>query len=131
MTNISKERRAFSNWVSTQATAMTACSRALMLRIVSVILLAIASVCITEAAEYQTLSDGTKIRWAAYAADHLPAIKTVVLLQGRASFLEKHNEIIRDLNRHGFTVYAFDWPGQGGSDRFVNHPQMVTVHGGE
>lgn len=45
---------------------------------------------------------------------------TVCLLQGRAEFIEKYYETIGDLRRRGFAVVAFDWRGQGESQRRID-----------
>lgn len=42
---------------------------------------------------------------------------TVVILQGRAEYIEKYFETVRDLRVRGFAVATFDWRGQGLSDR--------------
>jgi lysophospholipase len=42
---------------------------------------------------------------------------TVVVLQGRAEYIEKYFETVRDLRARGFAVAALDWRGQGLSDR--------------
>jgi lysophospholipase len=42
---------------------------------------------------------------------------TVVVLQGRAEYIEKYFETVRDLRARGFAVATFDWRGQGLSDR--------------
>jgi lysophospholipase len=52
---------------------------------------------------------------------------TVTLLQGRAEFIEKYYETIRDLRARGFAVVAFDWRGQGESDRRVDDPHKGHV----
>ena len=39
------------------------------------------------------------------------------MLQGRAEFIEKYFETVRDLRARGFAVATFDWRGQGLSDR--------------
>ena len=52
---------------------------------------------------------------------------TVTLLQGRAEFIEKYYETIRDLRGRGFAVVAFDWRGQGDSDRRVDDPHKGHV----
>jgi lysophospholipase len=44
---------------------------------------------------------------------------TVVLLNGRAEFIEKYFEVIGDLIRRRFAVVTFDWRGQGLSDRLL------------
>jgi lysophospholipase len=44
----------------------------------------------------------------------------VVVLQGRAEFIEKYFETVRDLRARGFAVTTFDWRGQGLSDRALS-----------
>lgn len=44
---------------------------------------------------------------------------TVCLFQGRAEFVEKYYEVVRDLRARGFAVATFDWRGQGRSQRAV------------
>jgi lysophospholipase len=52
---------------------------------------------------------------------------TVCLLQGRAEFIEKYFEVVSELRRRGFAVVAFDWRGQGGSDRPLANPRKGHV----
>jgi lysophospholipase len=60
--------------------------------------------------------DGVNLRFARW--DPPPGRKgTVVLLQGRAEYIEKYFETARDLRARGFAVATFDWRGQGLSDR--------------
>lgn len=60
--------------------------------------------------------DGVSLRFARWAPP--PGRKgTVVILQGRAEFIEKYFETVRDLRARGFAVATFDWRGQGLSDR--------------
>src|ERR1700691_609509 len=60
--------------------------------------------------------DGVTLRFARFAPP--PGRKgTVVLLQGRAEYIEKYFETVRDLRARGFAVATFDWRGQGLSDR--------------
>jgi lysophospholipase len=59
--------------------------------------------------------DGVNLRYARWAPP--PGRKgTVVVLQGRAEFIEKYFETVRDLRTRGFAVATFDWCGQGLSD---------------
>jgi lysophospholipase len=63
-----------------------------------------------------TTPDGISLRFARF--DPPPGRKgTVVLLQGRAEYIEKYLETVRDLRARGFAVATFDWRGQGLSDR--------------
>src|SRR3954447_11929703 len=60
--------------------------------------------------------DGVSLRFARWAPP--PGRKgTVCLFQGRSEFIEKYFETVRDLRARGFAVAAFDWRGQGLSDR--------------
>jgi len=64
-------------------------------------------------------SDGVNLRFARWAPP--PGRKgTVVVLQGRAEFIEKYFETVRDLRARGFAVTTFDWRGQGLSDRALS-----------
>jgi len=47
--------------------------------------------------------------------------RAVVVLQGRTESMFKYAEWIYDLHRLGFTVFAFDFRGQGHSDHLVAH----------
>lgn len=51
---------------------------------------------------------------------------TVVVLPGRAEFIEKYAETLTDLVDWGFAAAILDWRGQGGSDRFL--PQRDRGH---
>jgi lysophospholipase len=63
--------------------------------------------------------DGVNLRFARWAP---PAGRkgTVVVLQGRAEYIEKYFETVRDLRARGFAVATFDWRGQGLSDRALS-----------
>jgi lysophospholipase len=63
--------------------------------------------------------DGVNLRFARWAPP--PGRKgTVVVLQGRAEYIEKYFETVRDLRARGFAVATFDWRGQGLSDRALS-----------
>lgn len=51
----------------------------------------------------------------------------MLLLNGRAEFMEKHLETVRELNQRGADVYSLDWRGQGGSTRLLLNPQKGHV----
>lgn len=51
----------------------------------------------------------------------------IVILEGRASFLEKQQDLIREFNKRGFNVWAFDFRGQGGSVNLINDSQKSHV----
>jgi lysophospholipase len=44
---------------------------------------------------------------------------TVVILNGRADFVERYFETMGDLQSRGYHVAGFDWRGQGGSQRLL------------
>ena len=59
-----------------------------------------------------TTPDGVELRFARWAPP--PGRKgTVCLFQGRAEFIEKYFETVRDLRARGFAVATLDWRGQG------------------
>ena len=63
--------------------------------------------------------DGVLIRYARWAPP--PGRKgTVCVFQGRAEFIEKYFEVVRDLRARGFAVATFDWRGQGLSERLLS-----------
>jgi lysophospholipase len=55
-----------------------------------------------------------------------PLRGTVVVLPGRAEFIEKYSDILGELPAWGFAGAILDWRGQGGSDRFL--PQRDRGH---
>jgi lysophospholipase len=66
--------------------------------------------------------DGTSLRYARWTATTGPSRGTVVVLPGRAEFIEKYFETIADLRRRGFSVAIMDLRGQGGSQRALDNP---------
>jgi lysophospholipase len=70
--------------------------------------------------------DGVSIR---YARWHPPPGRkgTVCLFQGRAEFIEKYFETVRELRTRGFAVATIDWRGQGGSARSLADPRKGHV----
>jgi lysophospholipase len=61
-------------------------------------------------------ADGVALRFARWPAP--PGHKgTVCVFHGRAEFIEKYFESVRELQARGFTVATLDWRGQGLSDR--------------
>src|SRR5262244_4028329 len=70
--------------------------------------------------------DGVLLRYARWAPP--PGRKgTVCLFQGRAEFIEKYFETVRDLRARGFAVATLDWRGQGLSDRALRNPRKGYV----
>jgi lysophospholipase len=71
-------------------------------------------------------ADGVELRYARWAPP--PGRKgTVCLFQGRAEFIEKYFETVRDLRARGFAVATLDWRGQGGSQRALRNPRKGYV----
>jgi len=70
--------------------------------------------------------DGVSIRFARW---HPPPGRkgTVCLFQGRAEFIEKYFETVRELRARGFAVATIDWRGQGGSERALSDPHKGHV----
>ena len=60
---------------------------------------------------------GIKLR-AAFAIPPSPK-GTMLILNGRAEFIERYFETINYLLKRGLAVATFDWRGQGGSDRLL------------
>ncbi|GGK26519.1 alpha/beta fold hydrolase [Salinarimonas ramus] len=71
--------------------------------------------------------DGAPLRVARWPARCPSPRGTVVIFQGRAEFIEKYFETIRDLLARDFAVVAFDWRGQGGSERVLSDPRKGHV----
>jgi len=70
--------------------------------------------------------DGVSLRFARWAPP--PGRKgTVCLFQGRAEFIEKYFETVRDLRERGFAVATLDWRGQGMSQRALRNPRKGYV----
>src|ERR1051325_3203914 len=70
--------------------------------------------------------DGVLIRYARSAPP--PGRKgTVCVFQGRAEFIEKYFETVRELRARGFAVATIDWRGQGGSERALSDPRKGHV----
>lgn len=84
---------------------------------------------------YMVTPDGAKIRYGHWIPeDHLSDEElketmkydddvkgTVVIMQGRASYIEKFDEVISDLLKRGHHVWSFDWRGQGISSRMTSN----------
>ena len=70
--------------------------------------------------------DGVSLRFARW---HPPPGRkgTVCLFQGRAEFIEKYFETVRDLRARGFAVATLDWRGQGMSERALRNPKKGYV----
>jgi len=74
-----------------------------------------------------TTQDGASLRAAYWPAPVSKGPGTVVICQGRTEFIEKYFEVIGELLARGFCVVAFDWRGQGGSQRALQNPRKGHV----
>lgn len=72
-------------------------------------------------------NDGIKLRHAVWKNKTSPTKGTVIILGGRAEYIEKNYETISDLLKNGFDVLTFDWRGQGGSSRLVTNKRLGFV----
>ncbi|MFI5031922.1 MAG: alpha/beta fold hydrolase [Reyranellales bacterium] len=61
---------------------------------------------------------GARLRYACWNASGTTTLGTVIVLTGRAEFIEKYaTEVVGELLGRGYAVIALDWRGQGLSDR--------------
>lgn len=70
--------------------------------------------------------DGVSLRYASWPGPDRSK-GTVCLLHGRAEFIEKYFEVVRELRARGFAVVTFDWRGQGLSGRALPEWQKGYV----
>ena len=50
----------------------------------------------------------------------------IIIATGQSEFIESYFELVRDLNRRGFSVWIMDWKGQGGSSHALNDDSRAT-----
>lgn len=72
-------------------------------------------------------ADGMRLRYGRWATPAIPCLGSVLVLTGRAEFMEKYLETIQELNSRGFDVFSFDWRGQGLSGRMLDDAQKGYV----
>lgn len=71
--------------------------------------------------------DAVSIRYAMWKSRRAPFRGTVVLAQGRTEYIEKYFETAGELLDEGYDVCAFDWRGQGGSQRLLSDAKRGYV----
>ena len=76
---------------------------------------------------YVMTEDGIRLRWAVFRPATATPRGTVALFHGRAEFIERFFETVRDLQVRGFVVATVDWRGQGGSDRVIRNRRKGHV----
>lgn len=74
-----------------------------------------------------TTPDGITLRYAHWRTTIPPSKGTVLLLHGRAEYIEKLYETVADLREKGFDALTFDWRGQGGSSRLLDDTRKGYV----
>ena len=50
----------------------------------------------------------------------------IIIATGQSEFIESYFELVRDLNRRGFSVWIMDWKGQGGSNHSLEDNSRAT-----
>ena len=71
-------------------------------------------------------ADGMALRVARWAPAG-PCAGTVLIANGRAEFIEKYFEVVRDLLARGLGVVVFDWRGQGLSGRELDNSRKGHI----
>ncbi len=77
---------------------------------------------------FVTAPDGATLRFGVWRTSVQPARGTIVLLTGRAEFIDKYaSEVIPQYLARGFAVYGLDWRGQGLSARALEDRQKGHI----
>ena len=63
--------------------------------------------------------DGIRLRYGYWPHQGKGVDGAVVILGGRAEYMEKYIETIGEINTRGFDAFSLDWRGQGLSDRML------------
>ncbi len=77
--------------------------------------------------DYLEVEDRIRIRYGVWFSDIEKKRGSVLLLNGRSEFLEKHEETVRELVQKGHDVFSFDWRGQGLSSRMLSNRHKSFV----
>ena len=77
--------------------------------------------------DYFNTSDGFKLHYRHWTCQHHTPRGTVLLLSGRAEFMDKYQETAAELDSRGFDTIGFDWRGQGKSDRVLSDPHRGYI----
>lgn len=67
-------------------------------------------------------SDDTPLRYGAWSPQGENGRGTIVFLNGRSEFIEKHFETYADFSERGYHIATMDWRGQGLSGRMTKNP---------
>jgi len=77
---------------------------------------------------YLALNDNIALRYRVSVPKSGAVRGSVLLLHGRAENIEKYAEQISRLNQMGFSVFTFDWRGQGLSSRLLDEPHKGYIN---
>ena len=77
--------------------------------------------------EYLRMKDGVKLRTGFWKKSSSDKKATVILVNGRREFMEKHGEFMGDFMDRGYDIYAYDHRGQGLSDRPLDNPKKNHI----
>lgn len=70
--------------------------------------------------QFLKVPDGTLLRYQVFSPLTLSNVRpTILLLHGRASYIERYTHFIGHLCNLGYEVWTFDWRGQGLSTRYA------------
>ena len=73
-------------------------------------------------------ADGKRLRVGQWdSAPGVPQRGFCAILDGQTEFIEKYEEVSRELGHRGFAGAILDWRGQGGSERLVADPLKAHV----
>ena len=76
--------------------------------------------------------DGATIRYAVTEPRRLPVRGVAIVTTGFQESVERYYELMHDLHERGYAVWAMDWRGQGGSQRYHKDlPQRPHAQGYE
>ena len=68
---------------------------------------------------FLTTKDGVPLRYGLFPAQAFPTRGTIMFIQGRSDFIDKYDDVFRELTVAGYGVATFDLRGQGASGRMV------------
>ena len=77
--------------------------------------------------EVLTTKEGIQIRTVRWQNSKVANKGTILLCQGYSEFIEKYDEVIKELLERNYAVLSFDWRGQGLSSRLIKDPQRGHI----
>ena len=73
------------------------------------------------------MNDGIKLRVCHWIKKGRETKGTILLQQGHNEFIEKYYETIQEFQDRGYSVIAFDWRGQGLSERTISFTERAFI----